>query len=462
MLTAAREPFGGKAMDKGAYEIFTQAHRIYVKGIRAGLTQRLKSAYDSGWWESGVLPALGDTQRENLERDRAKIAPGDVAQLLDTAHFPRIIERNHAAAFAKEFTNLDYTLRLLRHLSTRRNEWAHVLDGQWTVQSIMQSVQAMREILTSLRRKEALEIQQMFHDSLDQQVRIPEEALNVPEGPTPASDDYEYPLPEDYALLGFWRTLESYLVVESTVLAAGDEEQNEGLVRVSVRVTNTAPVGEGRPHVTFRDVRLGLTGVNERRRRRTDSAWQKLEPGQTETTEFTVAGKGLASIEFHVDGHVDQDRLLRVQHRSALPEDVVTPLLKQISTQFQEVCIDEMLTKIVETVTRIQPDMPFADVSDVRNELGQVKSIITEKREALGALFEEFHLTRESRLGTPLREVILLLNELGTKKLDEMDSAISKTDMESIRAAATDIEQLQISVLRVRDTFRQRMSLAPS
>ena len=445
-------------MEQGAYEIFTRAHRLYIKGIRAGLAECLKSAYGSDWWENGVLPALGDTQRENLERDRRKVTPKDIAQLLDTTHFPRIVERNHAAAFANHITNLDYTLRLFSHLSARRNEWAHVQDGQWTVQNIMQSVQAMREILTLLRRKEALEIQQMFHDSLDQQVRIPDEALNVPEDPTLAGDEDEYPLPADYALLGFWRTLESYLVVESSVLPASDEENNKGLIRISVRVTNTAPASEGRPHVTFRDVRLELTGLNGRGRGHANTGWQELEPGQTESREFTVAAKGLASIEFHTYGHVDQDRLLRVQHRSSLPEDVVTPLLKQISTQFSGIGIDETLSIIVETVNRIQADMPFAEVSARRNELKQFKLIITEQREALGSLFGEYHFARESRLGTPFREVILLLEELEKKKLDEMDAAISGTDMESIRAAADDIEQLQISVLRARDTIRQRMS----
>ena len=44
----------------------------------------------------------------------------------------------------------------------------------------------------------------MFQDSLDQQVSIPEEDLNVPEDPTPALDDDDHPLPTDYALLGFW------------------------------------------------------------------------------------------------------------------------------------------------------------------------------------------------------------------------------------------------------------------
>lgn len=448
-------------MERDAYEIFTRAHRVYIAGIRAGLTECLKSAYGSDWWETGVLPALGDTQRENLERDRQKVAPEDFAQLLDTAHFPRIVERNHAAAFADQFTNIDYTLRLFSHLSAKRNEWAHVLDGQWTVPNILQSVQAMREILTSLRRKEALEIHQMFQDSIDQQVGVPEEILNVPEDPAFTHDD-EYPLPVDYALLGFWRTLESYLEVESVVQPVSDGEQNEESVSVLVRVTNTAPASEGRPDITFKDVRLELTGLDRRRGGRVHSEWYELGPGQTETGQFTVAAKGLASIELHVTGQVDQDRLLRVQHRNTLPEEVVTPLLEQFSTQFERVGIDEALAKIVETATRLQPDMPFAEVSAIRNEMGRFKLLITQKREELGKLFQEYHLTRESQLGASFREVIQLLEELEQKKIDEMDTAISETDMGSIRAVARDFEQLQISVLRARDTIRQRMNLRRS
>jgi hypothetical protein len=451
-------------MEQDAYQIFTRAHQVYIKGIRAGIAECLKSAYGSDWWEFGVLSALGDDQRENLERDRQKVVPEDLAQLLDTAHFSRIVERNHAAAFTNQFTNIDYTVRLFRHLSAKRNEWAHVNDRQWTVPNIMQSVQAMREILISLRRREALEIHQMFQDSLDHQVSIPQELLNVPEDPTPATEDDDCPLPADYALLAFWRTLESYLVVESTVQPARDEEQNEELVKVLVRVTNTAPASEGRPDVTFRKVRLELTGtksIDRRGRNHTEIEWDSLSRGQTETSEFVVAAKGLASIEFRVHGQVDHNRLLRVQHRNTLPERDVTPLLEQISIQFEGVGIEEALAKVVETSTRIQPDMPFGEVSALRNELGQLKLLITQKREALDALFGEYHLTEESPLGTPLLEVILLLREMETKKIDEMDRSISQTDMESIRAVSRDFEQLQISVLRARETIRQRMTLPP-
>ena len=103
--------------------------------------------------------------------------------------------------------------------------------------------------------------------------------------------------------------------------------------------------------------------------------------------------------------------------------------------------------------------MPFAEVSALRNELGQFKLLVAQKSRALSALFEEYHLDRKSRLGAPFREVILLLWELEQKKIDEMDTAISQTDMESIRGVARDFEQLQIAVLRGRDTIRQRMSL---
>ena len=444
-------------MEQDAYEIFTQAHRVYIRGLREGISECLRSAYGPDWWENGVLSAVGDDQREHLERDRQKVVPEDLAQLLDTAHFSRIVERNHAAAFANQFTNIDHTVRLFRHLSAKRNEWAHVNDDQWTVLNIMQSVQAMREILISLRRKEALEIHQMFQGSLDQQASIPEEVLTELEDPAAAPDEDDYPLPTGNALLGFWRSLESYLYVESVVQPASDEELNKGLVRVLLRITNTAPASEGRPDITFRNVTLEVTGERAlAQRHHFQEEWSDLGPGQSRTTEFTAHAKGLASIEWYVTGHVDQAKLFRVQHRNTLPKEVVTPLLEQLSIQFEGVGIDEALAKIVETATRIQPDVSLSEVSALRNELAQFKLLIAQKREELGALFNEYHLERESRLGAPFREVILLLEELEKKKIDEMDTAISQTHVESIRGVAHDIEQLQISVLRARDGLRQR------
>ena len=448
-------------MEQDAYEIFTRAHRVYIKGVRNAISERLQSAYGQDWWERGVLSAIGDNQRENLERDLQKSVPEDMTLLLDTAHFARIVERNHAAAFASEFTNLDYALQLFSYLSTKRNEWAHVLDNQWTVPATMQAVQAMREILMSLRRREALEMHQIFQDSLDQQGSIPEEPLNLPEEPTPAPDDDNYLLSPDYALVGFWQALESYLVVESIVQPGSDDEGEKGLASVLVRVTNTAPVSEGRPSINFRYVRLEASGeINELSRRRGNrSEWGALGPGQTVTSEFAFAAKGLASVEFRVYGEVDLESLFQVKRRNTLPDEVVAPLLEQLGIQFEDIGIEEALSKVVGTIARIQPDMTLAQVADLRREMAEHKPLIAEKREALDALFGEYHINRESPLGKPLLEVIQLLYDLERNKISAMDSAISQTDLESISSVAHDFEQLQIAALRARQTIRERMGL---
>ena len=445
-------------MEQDAYEIFTKAHRVYIKGIRNAISERLKSAYGDDWWERGVLPALGENHRENLERELEKGVPEDVAELLDTTHFGRIVQRNHAMAFADAFTNIDYTQRLFRYISATRNEWAHVRDGQWTITATMHVVQIMREILISLRRKEALEIHRMFRDSLDQQVSIPEEFLNVSEEPPPDGDfDRDHSVGER-SLLEFWRALESYLVVESIVQPVSDDTQDTGHVTILVKITNTSPVSEGRPYIRFRNVRLETTGAEGRNRRGTNrSEWGELVPGQTVISECRSAEKGLAAVEFRVFGEVDLDSLFQVQRRNTLPQEVVTPLLEQLGSQFEGVGIEDILNRVVGTVARIQPDMTLAEVSALRNELGHLKPLIAEKRETLGNFFGEYHISQESALGTPLREVILLLEELETRKISAMDNAIGETDLESIQSVVLEIEQLQISVLRAREAVRGRL-----
>ena len=296
----------------------------------------------------------------------------------------------------------------------------------------------------------------MFQHSLDQAESISEEVLTATEE-SPDSGDDGYSVGER-SLLGFWRTLESYLVVESIVQPSSDEESGRGLTNVLVRVANTAPVSEGRPDIWFRNVRLDVTGTeNSNRRNRNTSEWSELSPGQTVESEFTIPSKGLASIEFRVSGEVDSERLFRLKRQNTLADEVVTPLLEELSGQFEAVGIEEALTKVVGTVARIQPAMTLAEVSALRRELTELKPVIADKRKALGALFNEYHLTREAPLGTTLREVIILLEDLEQSKLSDMDSAISNTDLASISLVAYDIEQLQISVLRARETIRERI-----
>ena len=71
-------------------QIFTQAHRIYIRGVRQAIAERLQSAYGADWWQRGVLAALGENQQANLERELAKpTPPDDLSQLRQPARIGR-------------------------------------------------------------------------------------------------------------------------------------------------------------------------------------------------------------------------------------------------------------------------------------------------------------------------------------------------------------------------------------
>ena len=442
-------------------QIFTQAHRIYIRGVRQAIAERLQSAYGPDWWQRGVLAALGENQQANLERELAKpTPPDDLPQLLDTPHFPRIAQRHQAAAFADAFTNLDRTLALFRYLAGMRNEWAHVRDSQWTTQDALRAVQAMQEILISLRRPEALELHQMFQESLAHTDAIPLETLALTEDP-PVADDADA---DERSLLGFWRSLESYLAVESSVQAYHDEEHDwkgRKTATVLLRVTNTAPTSDDRPEIIFSSVTLEAIGVEYRHGIRGPQQLGGLAPGDTVTREFTVTEKGLTSVEFRASGKVDQNKLFQIKRRNTLPDEVVNPLLQQLAADLDHAGIEESLEQVVAVAAAIHPDLTLAEVSARRRELEQLKPQIAQKREALAALFDAYQLNRESPIGAPFREVITLLEKLEREQLTAMDAAISNTDLPAIRAVARDFQQLQISVLRARENIRRRMTRPP-
>lgn len=442
-------------------QIFTQSHRIYIRGVRQAIAERLQSAYGADWWQRGVLAALGENQQANLERELAKpTSQDDLPQLLDTPHFPRIAQRHQAAAFADAFTNLDRTLALFRYLAAMRNQWAHVRDSQWTTHDALQAVQAMQEILISLRRPEALELHKMFQESLAHTDAIPQETLAVTEDP-PVADDAD-----ERSLLCFWRSLESYLAVESSVQAYHDEEHDwkgRKTATVLVRVTNTAPTGDDRPEIIFSSVTLEAVGMEFEyiHKIRNPQELGGLAPGDTATREFTVTEKGLASVEFRASGKVDQNKLFQIKRRNTLPDEVVNPLLQQLAADLDHAGIEESLEQVVAVAAAIHPDLTLTEVSTRRRELAQLKPQIAQKREALAALFDAYQLHRESPLGAPFREVITLLEKLEREQLTAMDAAISNTDLPAIRAVARDFQQLQISVLRARENIRRRMARPP-
>ena len=454
-------------MEQEAYQLFTQAHRAYMRGIRAAIREHLESAYGGEWWERGVLTAIGENQQANIARDLEKGAPVNLENLLDTVHFHRIIAGNHARAFADAFTDLNRTLRLLRHLSTVRNEWAHVRDEEWTPTGTMQAVQAMREILISLRRREALEIHEMCQYDLDQQGDIPEEALVTTEDSTP-SDDIEESEGADRSLLSFWRSLESYLLVESAVEPARNEAHDPERAPywrdVVVRVTNTAPVSVGRPEIHFKNVRVSSRGGDGRSSDYYHRDGRELDPGESLEQRFTFLTARLAAAEFDVTAEVDYSRLFRMQRHPALPTEAVTPQLEELTRRLDDIDIEGTLKNLIDVIARIRPEISLAEISAIRQELTPFKLRLEEQVGALCKLvneygFDDAYNDNKTALGEFFKGAIKYLRELGNRKIDAMDQAIGETNIELMHTVANDIQQLQLSILHTRETIRQIMSV---
>ena len=285
------------------------------------------------------------------------------------------------------------------------------------------------------------------------------------------------------APLALWQALQFYLTLHSFVEALDDPTrgQTEELVTVIVRVSNVSPTGEDRPEVCFRNITLRSSvpsryvalwswfpfssSLGNMTLRSSDPpqgidrcyGGVSLEPGESYEGQFVFYTKELVNVEFRVSGDLDIERFFRFRRRGDLPGEVVQPLLKELSERFEAIGIKEPLVRLLELITRVQPTMTLADAAQVREELEQVRSLISEKKESLNHLRGEFHLSRESSLGARCQEVGLLLEGLGAK-IHAVDDAIGGTDLDAMKLAANDLEQLQLLLLQLEETIRTMLN----
>ena len=443
-------------MEPDGYALFTEFHRIYIRGIRSSLRERLQGVFGDDWFQRAVLPAVTDVQRENLNVALGKWQPSDHATLLDAGHFGRIVSWNHAAAFAGIFTEIDYALRQFRFLAAMRNDWAHIPPDGLPMTRVVAAIQTMQALLVTLRCREALEIGRLMSQRNLGQSEAPLTDLI----PDTTDSDYDGSDGDDRMdvlatePLGLWHVLRAYLVAEAFIVPgpAHDRRGNplEGQVQVTVRVSNVAPASEDRPHIRFERVNLAV-----RPDRQGDNRPElgTLEPGQTVERQFALYDKEVAHFEYQVTGRVDTREFFGIQQNGGLPTAVVRPILNEFSTRFEAIGIKEPLNQALASLTVVSPTMTLSEASQVRQELEQAGLLIEEKRNLLGYLSEEFYLDSESSLGTRVREVILLLEELEAK-IQAVDAAIGQTNLEAIQLAVNGLEQLQLSVLQVEETIR--------
>ena len=160
----------------------------------------------------------------------------------------------------------------------------------------------------------------------------------------------------------------------------------------------------------------------------------------------------LLEVEFEILGEIDANRLFQFNRTTSIPEEVVAPLRREFLDRLESIGVREFVSDVLDKIGAPGPNMTLAEIANVRQSLKLQSGLADEKRLDLGQLFKEFHLTRESTLGGRTREIILGLEDFG-EKLQALDKAMGRTDVQSMTEAANDLKQVQLAVLRVEDTI---------
>ena len=421
-------------MSPDGYMLFTQSHRLYVQGVRQAIRERLEAAFGEEWWEKGVERGLPPERLNALQTELQRIPDRDRHLLLDAGHFRWIISNHHKTAFSDSFRDSIRTFKELRYLSSLRNEWAHVQDI--SLARARQAADMMKQILASLRREEALEIEQMTDD-----IDLGTSNETVEDSGDDADYDGDSFDAQATAIspLDPWRQLQSYLLLEQSVEIPKDDAGS--WARVMVKVHNTAPLSADWPTVYFDSVVVEALGQDSQH-------VGELGPGETQEVEFSFPVKQIMDVEFKVTGSIDAGRLCEFRQATSLPSEVVAPLQLEFANRLRSIGIREFVDSTLEAIGTPSPNMTLTDIARVREALRQQSSLISDKETALNELFREFHLSTSSKLGPRVSEIYSSLQEFG-KNLDALDEAIGRTDLDLMSGVIHDLKQVQLAMLRL-------------
>ena len=427
-------------MNSDGYVLFTLSHRLYVQGVRLALRERLTAIFGEDWWEKGVEYALQENQIKSLHSEMERHPHRERHHFIEAAHFGWIIVKHHNDGFSDAFNDTIRTFKEIRHLINLRNEWAHIHDIP-PVQAI-QAADLMKGILASLHREEALEIERMSQEFvLDPESRNARDSIDYLDHQDNGLDTRDLAV----SPLELWRQLQSYLVVEKSVELPDGESSSEA--RVILKIHNTAPDSSDWPSVCFSSVVIHAEGAHSPRN------LGQLEPGETREFQFSFPVKRLVDVEFQVSGTIDPVKLLEFRRPTPLPAEIVSPLQREFWNRLESIGIKEFINTALEEIGAPDANMTLADIATVRENIRLQANAEAEKRNALASLFEEFHLSRDSILGSRIREIILALHDFG-RKLLALDAAMGQTDLAVITEAVQNLRQIQLAVLRVEDTIR--------
>lgn len=442
-------------MQPDGFGLFTECHRLYVSGVRLGVRERLEAIHGKEWWNNGVLAVISSEQRNQLERIAKRDSPNDLEVLLDAPHFGQIVCRT--ASFSDDFNDLSATFRKFQRLGHIRNAWAHVQMDGISLARVLQSVETMEDVLASLRRREALDIERIRREFLEQ-TSIPSDTMDEPlleEDDMVGIEDFDSGYVSDGRTiepLGLWSHLQSYLSLDTIVES---HAESEDMARIILRVSNNAPKDRNLPKVRFHEVSV-RTLPEDHQYRFNRSNWydgNSLEPGETFENELMVPVKLLASIEFSLEGRLDLESLFNFRRRLGLPSENVKPILDDFVARFESLGIKELLQIVLESISNADATMTLQEAARLRKDLEDFQATVTDKINGIVQLSSEFMLQRESTLGAQCNEVVDFLNGL-VQKIKSLDEAISRTNTELISQAVNDLEQSQLAIIRLENTIK--------
>lgn len=429
-------------MTTDPYIFFTESHRLYVQGVRRAIQQRLYEAFGDNWWEEGVERALSSDQVNRLRSEVQHNSSRDRLFALDAAHFGLIVTKHHNQVFSDSFNDSARMYKVFRQLTNLRNDWAHVQE--MPSPRARQAAEIMKHILASLQCEEALQIERM-----EQEFRLSYENQSIDE--TIDSDNYADE--EDEAAgskampitpLELWTQLQSYLILEKSVELPSEEAPDRA--NVTLKVHNAAPDSNDWPSLRFKSVSVSASGQGQH-------GIGSLSPGETKEVEFSFHVRQLLSVEFEASGQIDINELSSFRRASNLPSEIITPLQQEFVDQLNSIGIRDFIGNALDDFSAISPDMTLATIAQVRAKLQVQSDDVVAKQDALATLLKEFRLDRDSTLGTRTRDIILALNEFKSK-LEALNEAIGRTDIDLIKEAVHELEQVQLAVLRVEGAVR--------
>ena len=432
------------ALTEDPYLLFTQCHRLYVRGVRRALRERLEREYGGNWWSEGALGALSDDQRRNVETALEREPTADLESRLDSLYFGRIVSRRHAAAFSDLFADARSAFAQFTRVARMRNEWAHVQEMQPA--KTMSAVRAMRSLLASLRQAEALEVDRLTRHLATEPTSASEDD-DMDDRTIADADDAG----EDYAVdeiasptSGFWRRLHSHLTLDTSVTI----DENDNAI-ITVEVSNTALAGEGMPTVSFNSVQIHAVNVHF------DGGTYEgnLGPGNSFQAQYACDRRALATASFSVSGHLDINSFFHFQRRGYLPNEIVAPILDEFFERFEALDIKAPFERALETIQGINPSMTIADLLSARPELERVNSLAVDKAQGMAELIREFQLNEGYSLGKECSEIGGYFNQV-INHIQTAENAIGSIDLDTISQVAANLEQIQLAVLRIEDAVR--------